>query len=421
MNRQDARTIAAFQASLRRDESGPLDWWQACRERIDLREPEVQAWEYLATSTPEPPSLVGGHSLCGVPVGLKDIIETRDMPTSWGTRGYLKTPGSLVDAALVALLDQQGALIMGKTVSTEMAFFTPGKTRNPHDLTHTPGGSSSGSAAAVADRMVPLAFGTQTAGSIIRPASYCGVFGFKPTFDLISLAGVKSFSPSLDTLGWFANHIEDISTTFTALTQARDIPVLEGLGGVRVGLRNLPGDVPPGSDTEQALVHAAECLEQAGAKVFPLPLDRRYDTLVEHQKIVMAYEAARTLASEYQMCGHSMGEKLIAQIEQGRATPYASYINSRQVTEELKQAITTVFAEDVDLILAASSMGAAPAGLDATGDPLYCRGWTLLGLPCLNLPLYHNGQGLPVGVQLVADRFQDERLLSIARRLMENV
>lgn len=421
MNESEDMTILAFQEKLKRGNIDSLEWWKKCRTRIDLRESEVNAWEYLVADTPALPLVSSDKALCGVPVGLKDIIETRDMPTAWGTKGYLKTSGSLVDASLVALLEQQGALIMGKTVSTEMAFFTPGKTRNPHDLTHTPGGSSSGSAAAVADRMVPLAFGTQTAGSIIRPASYCGVFGFKPTFDLISLAGVKSFSPSLDTLGWFANHIEDICSTFSALTQARDIPVLEDLGGVRVGLRNLPGDVAPGSDTQQALIHATECLEQAGAKVFPLPLDYRYDALVEHQKIVMAYEAARTLASEYRMCGHSMGEKLIAQIEEGRATSYSSYITSRRIAEELKQAITTVFAEDVDLILAASSEGAAPFGLDATGDPLYCRGWTLLGMPCLNLPLYYNSKGLPVGVQLVADRFQDERLLSLARGLMENI
>ncbi len=173
-------------------------------------------------------------------MGLKDIIETADLPTLWGTRGYLYSPGALMDAALVTLLKEQGALIMGKTVSTALAYFTPGKTRNPHDLMRTPGGSLSGSAAAVADGMVPLAFGTQTAGSMIRPASFCGVFGFKPTFDTVSAADVKSFSPSLDTLGWFARHIEDICTTFSALNRAPLISPLDSLAGVRVGVRSLP-------------------------------------------------------------------------------------------------------------------------------------------------------------------------------------
>ena len=279
-------TIDNYQTLLSEGSAQPLDWWQACRERIEQREPEVQAWEALTAEPAVLDARLADKPLYGVPVGLKDIIDTVDLPTSWGTRGYLHSPSALMDAALVTLLKQQGALIMGKTVSTELAYFTPGRTRNPLDPERTPGGSSSGSAAAVADGMVPLAFGTQTAGSIIRPASFCGVFGFKPTFDLISPAGIKAFSPSLDTLGWFARRIDDICTTFSALTRAPTIPALASLAGVRVGLRSLPGDETLSPEVRQALDEVAGRLERAGAEVVPLPPDGRFDALVEEQKIV---------------------------------------------------------------------------------------------------------------------------------------
>lgn len=412
-------TIAGFQRQLVRGDSDPLDWWLACQNCIKENEDDVQAWEYIAKEIPDPAdTILGGAFLKGVPVGIKDIIETCDMPTAWGTGGYLRTSNSLVDAPLVTLLKQQGAMILGKTVSTELAFFTPGKTRNPHDLTRTPGGSSSGSAAAVAAGMVPLAFGTQTAGSIIRPASYCGVFGFKPTFGTVSFAGVKSFAPSLDTIGWFANHIDDICTTFSALTRA---PVINGphnLRGVRIGMRSLPGDQALNADAWEALKHAQARFEEAGAIVTPLALDSRFDALVVHQKVVMAYEAAQTLASEYLTYSDKMGSELVALIEEGKATPYAHYTKAKQTRDQLQHALTAVFANDVDVILAASASGVAPKGLEATGDPLFCRAWTLLGVPCLNLPLSQSDQGLPIGVQLIGGRFEDVKLLSIAHALI---
>nr|WP_240457705.1 amidase [Halomonas socia] len=411
-------TIDAYQAALAEDRAKPLDWWHACILHIDQREAEVQAWEALAEAPGALDERLAERPLYGVPVGLKDIIETVDLPTRWGTRGYLHSDGALVDAALVTLLKEQGALIRGKTVSTEFAYFTSGKTRNPHDLTRTPGGSSSGSAAAVADGMVPLAFGTQTAGSMIRPASFCGVFGFKPTFDTVSAAGVKSFAPSLDTLGWFARHIEDICTTYSALTRAAHITPLESLAGVRVGVHSLPSEPPLGADVERALVHALARLEQAGAVLVPLVLDARYEALVEHQKVVMAYEAAQTLASEYARFAKQMGPKLVELIEEGRALSHARYLEARRAADAMQQALSGVFDEQVDVILAASALGVAPEGIEATGDPIYCRAWTLLGVPCLNLPLSHGTDGMPVGVQLVANRWQDARLLQIARTLM---
>lgn len=418
MNFDSKMTIDAYQETLAKGQAEPLAWWHACRARIEADEPQVQAWEALAESPAALDSGLAARPLYGVPVGLKDIIETVDLPTGWGTRGYLHAPSSLVDAALVTLLQEQGALIMGKTVSTELAYFTPGKTRNPHDVTRTPGGSSSGSAAAVAAGMVPLAFGTQTAGSMIRPASYCGVFGFKPTFDTLSAAGVKSFSPSLDTLGWFARHIEDICTAFSALTRAPDIASLGDLTGVRVGVHSLPSALARGDDVEQALAHARSTFEQAGAEVVPLTLDDRYEGLVEQQKVVMAYEASQTLASEYARFSDRMGPKLVELIEEGRTISYSRYREAMMAAASLQQEVTDVFATQVDVILAASATGVAPEGIEATGDPVYCRAWTLLGVPCINLPMSQGTAGMPVGVQLVADRWQDQRLLQIAYTLM---
>lgn len=418
MNHHSEMTIDAYQIALAKGQAEPLDWWHACAARIDQREPDVQAWEALASVPAVPDARLAESPLYGVPVGIKDIIDTTDLPTSWGTGGYLHSSGSLVDAALVTLLKEQGALIMGKTVSTEFAYFTPGKTRNPHDISRTPGGSSSGSAAAVAAGMVPLAFGTQTAGSMIRPASYCGVFGFKPTFDTLSAAGVKSFASSLDTLGWFARHMEDICTTFSALTRAPHITPRESLSGVRVGVRSIPGNMPLDADVEQALAHAQARLEKAGAELVPLALDEQYEALVEHQKVVMAYEAAQSLASEYASFADQMGPKLVELIKEGKAISYPRYLEARRAANTQQQALNQVFECEVDVILAASAPGVAPVGVEATGDPLYSRAWTLLGVPCLNLPLSHGAAGMPVGVQLVANRWQDEQLLQVALTLM---
>lgn len=423
MHSQPGMTIEDFQRRLTRGESQLTDWWRVCQRQIEAREAEVQAWEYVADEMPEPNLALAEDALLkGVPVGLKDLIETRDMPTCWGTGGYLSSAGSLVDAPLVTLLKRHGAQIVGKTVTTELAYFRPSKTRNPRDPSRTPGGSSSGSAAAVAAGMVPLAFGTQTVGSVIRPASYCGVFGYKPTFGTVSFAGIKSFAPSMDTLGWFANHIDDICTTFCALTRSPAIETRpEALNGVRVGICALPTHQDLAPEVQQAIGHAQAVMERAGARVAPLSLETRFNALIEHQQAVLAYEAAQSLASEYQHHASRMGEKLVELIEEGLTLPYARYVAAKREAEQLRLLLSEVFAKEVDVILAPSAPGAAPEGLDSTGDPLFSRAWTLLGVPCLNLPLSRNEQGLPVGVQLIGDRFQDEKLLSIARALMKGL
>ncbi|RUR34859.1 amidase [Vreelandella nanhaiensis] len=413
-------TLASFQLSLSRGELSPLDWWRACRERITAVEPTLQAWEFLA---PEPTitehdSRQPRSALCGVPVGIKDIIDTTRMPTTWGTQGYHRVNGADMDAAIVTQLTRLGGLPMGKTVSTEYAYFQPSKTRNPHDPTRTPGGSSSGSAAAVATGMVPVALGTQTVGSIIRPASYCGVVGFKPTHGTLSVAGVKALAPSLDTLGWFTRHMEDTRTLFTILTGSEPITVSTRLDGVRVGLCRVPSDPPPSLETIAALETAAARMAALGAELNPIDLGASFDALVSHQKVILAYEATRALTSERDRFEPSMSPALISLLDEGRNLSLAQYWQSQQAAECSRSTLSQYFAEHFDILLSPSAPGVAPQGLASTGDPVYSRAWTMLGVPCINLPLHWTPQGLPVGIQLIADRYQDQQLLSIASALM---
>lgn len=391
----------------------------ACRARIAEREADVRAWVYL---TPEHEqsrqrAMSAQAPLADIPVGIKDIMDTHDMPTAWGT-DYLYASSSPADAAAVALLRRAGAIVLGKTVSTELAYFTPGKTRNPHDSARTPGGSSSGSAAAVADRMVPLALGSQTAGSIIRPASFCGVVGFKPTFDAVPLAGVKGFSPSLDTVGWFARSVEDIALAHGALT-ASATPSLDGtaLRGLRVGIRGIPDDAPLDADAARVLDDARRALVDAGAHVADLDLPSSYDDLVSVQQRVMAYEAARTLAYEYNHFRERMGPKLVALLDEGLTITPEHYRAALRTAAEHRRHIAERFT-GVDVILTPSAIGEAPLGHEATGDPVYCRAWTLLGLPCISLPLGTGAHGMPIGMQFIGSERADAKLLGIAREVM---
>lgn len=323
-----------------------------------------------------------------------------------------------MDAAIVTQLTDLGALPMGKTVSTEYAYFKPSKTCNPHASPRTPGGSSSGSAAAVAAGMVPVALGTQTVGSIIRPASYCGVVGFKPTHGTLSVAGLKPLAPSLDTLGWFTRHMEDTLTLFTALTSSDPIIAMTRLDGVRVGLCRVPNTTTPSPEANEALEGAAAQMSALGAEIIPIDLGVSFDDLVTHQQLILAYESTRALASERKKFEASMSPALITLLDEGKAVSLSRYWQSRQATERAKIALSQHFAERFDVLLAPSATGVPPEDLESTGDPIYSRVWTLLGVPCVNLPLHWTSQGLPVGVQLISDRYQDQRLLSIASSLV---
>ncbi|KAA0010272.1 amidase [Billgrantia pellis] len=419
MNDWNPLSIADFQRRLGAGEVGPLDWWDACREMIEAKETGLGAWACLA---PRPSETLPtkGHDLpplLGVPVGIKDIIETRDLPTTWGTR-YQRLEHAPTDAAIVTRLASLGALVMGKTVTTEFAYFQPSGTRNPHDPGRTPGGSSSGSAAAVAAGMVPVALGTQTVGSIIRPASYCGVVGFKPTHGTLPLSGVRALAPSLDTLGWFTRTVEDTRTVFQALTGSEGLGHRVSLAGTRIGLCPIPGSLVLAPEVCAALELASQRLAAEGAEIIEIPADPARDELTAHQHVVLAYEAARELASERILFRDEMSGALEALLEEGERIPLKAYQEARIASEHARQRMTEIFSGGIDFLIAPSATGAAPEGLESTGDPLYSRAWTLLGMPCINLPIYWSEEGLPVGVQLIANRFQDVHLLAVSNRIL---
>jgi amidase len=400
---------------LARGELSAEELTHACLARIAAREPTVQAWESLD----EERALAGARRadasgrkgpLHGLPVGVKDLIDTVDLPTSYGTslhRGHRPAR----DAACVAALRAAGAVILGKTVTTELAYFTPGKTRNPRDPSRTPGGSSSGSAAAVADAMVPAALGTQTAGSVIRPASFCGVFGFKPTHGQLPLEGVKVISPSLDTLGVFGRDLDDL-------------PLLAGVLGLRI-VPEPPPDRPrialcrtaqwefAEPATRKLVEEAAVTLERAGARVEELRWPAALDAAFEAQKTIMAAEMASSLQPERRAGEARLGEQLRKLFREGDAARETSYPAAVEQAARLRPLFDEV-AAPFDALLTPAAQGEAPQGLGFTGDPVFNRIWTLLHGPCLSLPLARGPAGMPVGLQLVAGRGRDARLLAAA-------
>jgi Asp-tRNA(Asn)/Glu-tRNA(Gln) amidotransferase A subunit family amidase len=386
----------------------------ACLDRIASEEPRVQAWQWLeperamaqaraADACPRPP-------LYGLPVGVKDIIDTADLPTACGSPVY-RDRRPTRDAACVAALRSAGGVILGKTVTTEFALYTPGRTRNPRGLTHTPGGSSSGSAAAVAAQMVPAALGTQTAGSVIRPASFCGVFGFKPTFGRLLLEGVHPLAPSLDTLGVFTRALEDVHLLLAALGLPLDDALLSRLPRVGLWRTELWGLAAPAA--QQCAEGAARALAAAGAPVRDVELTVEGGSLAEAQATVMGVEAASTLSHLRNTHAEALSSKLRMFVDEGLATPPARYRAALALAEAGRRRAAEVFLE-VDVLLTPSAIGEAPAGLDTTGDPAFNRIPTLLGLPCLNVPGAVGPEGLPVGLQLLGRAGGDAALLAVA-------
>jgi len=389
---------------------------EACLSRIAAREPEVRAWAALdpdlalheARARDKGPRLGPLH---GVPFAVKDILDTADLPTAYGSPIY-DGHRPRTDAACVAQLRAAGAIMLGKTVTCEFAGFAPGPTRNPLNLAHTPGGSSSGSAAAVADFMVPVGLGTQTGGSILRPASYCGVIGFKPTYDSISRAGLKLASESLDTIGLLARTIDDIALLADVLSAREPRPV-EPLAPLRIGLcRTFLWD-KAGSETQQAVEWAAEKLA-FHVEVRDLALPEGFQALVEARAIIDDFERARALAHEWKHHRHLLGRHIAATIERGLAIPPARYGDALRLAAAARTLLPAIFA-DVDLILTPCATGEAPHGLESTGDSTFQGLWTLLHVPTINLPTHHGPHGLPVGIQLVAPLYEDTRLLRFAR------
>jgi Asp-tRNA(Asn)/Glu-tRNA(Gln) amidotransferase A subunit family amidase len=374
----------------------------SCRARIAALEPELHAWVHLAGDAP----VGSGGPFDGLPVGVKDVIDTADMPTEFGSAVHRgRRPSE--DAACVALLRRAGATALGKTVTTELASFTPGPTRNPHGLGHTPGGSSSGSAAAVAAGMVPVALGTQTAGSVVRPASFCGVAGYAATHGELAMRGVQPLAPGLDTLGVFARDVADLALVRAALLAA-PMPATAAPAAPRIAVWEAPDlDAP----MRAALAASAEALGAAGAVVVRPELGAVVAELTGLHQLVMRFEIARTLAWEDDR-RDLLSDHLVAEIDAGMRIGVAELHAARERVQQLRATLERLVG-DCDAVLAAGAGGSAPAGLDSTGSPAQSRPWHVLGLPVVALPAGIDDAGLPLGVQLVGRRWGDDALLAL--------
>lgn len=394
----------------------------ACLERIAAREEVIHAWVHLdeeaalATARALDDGPIRGP-LHGVPVAIKDIFDTCDMPTGYGSPIY-DGHRPVADAATVALLREAGAITLGKTVTTEFAYFQPGPTVNPHNPAHTPGGSSSGSAAAVADFMAPLAFGSQTAASLTRPAAYCGLVGFKAAHGRFSLAGVKPLAHSLDSLGWLTRSVTDAAYVYEVLT-ARAAPESAPVrpGPPRIALCRTPDWDAAEPPMQAALETAGAGLADAGAAVGELVLPDGFGGLVDAHKAVMAYEAVRAFAWERTHRREQMSEAIGSLLETGLGLPFADYLAALEEVEKRRVELAALFT-DWDAILAPAAPGEAPAGLEATGDPIFSRMWTVLGVPSLCLPLATGPHGLPLGLQLVGPANEERRLFDVGQWVM---
>jgi amidase len=392
-------------------------------DRIGEREPQVQAWQHLnidaALKMARHLDQFGSGPLKGIPIGVKDIIDTVDMPTGYGSSLY-ETFRPPRDAACVALARHAGALILGKTVTTEFAYFQPGKTRNPHDPSRTPGGSSSGSAAAVASGMVPLAFGTQTAGSIIRPASFCGCVGYKPTLGLIDRTGVRPFADSLDTVGVFATTIGDAAFCASVITGRPKLRIDDGAFRPRIGLTRTHAWEAAEPATATALAEAAARLRAAGLEVREVALPDRWRGLLEAQKTIMAFEAARSHAPEMLTATDHLSVKLRELLEAGALIPPEDYDAAKVLIAEARAGFSDVL-DGLDVLLTPSAPGEAPEGLGATGDPVFSRMWTALGVPCISVPGLTGPSGMPVGVQVVGRWDDDRRALAASAAIGQSL
>jgi Asp-tRNA(Asn)/Glu-tRNA(Gln) amidotransferase A subunit family amidase len=390
---------------------------EACLAHIAAREPAVKAWSHLdrAGALDAARRLDAGPRsglLHGIPIGVKDVIDTADMPTTYGSPIYARHRACM-DGATVALARAAGAVVLGKTVTTEFANRHPGPTVNPHNPAFTPGGSSSGSAAAVADFMVPMATGTQTGGSVIRPASFCGVHALKPSFGLFGTSGVKPNTELLDTVGVMARSVGDLALGFAALTQTPFAGAPAGDRAPRIGVCRTPYWDKAQPESRQAVEAAAQRLGRAGAAVRDVALPADYARLQDAQATLSGFEAPRNHADELRRHGTQLSAALREKIDEGRGLTLDAHHAARRYAERCRAGFADAMA-GCDVLLTPSAPGEALRGLDSTGDPIFNGLWTLLYVPCVTLPGFQGPNGLPVGVQLVAPRFHDRALLDAA-------
>ncbi len=389
---------------------------EACLARVAAREPDVRAWVHIdvddvlaqARARDAEPRRSALH---GIPVGIKDIIDVANMSAEYGSPIYAGNQARS-DAACVAALRKAGAIIMGKTVTTEFAMRHPNKTRNPHNLAHTPGGSSSGSAAGVADHMMPLGLGTQTGGSVLRPSSYCGVVGFKPSFCLINRAGVKPNSESLDTVGLIARGVEDIALSLPVVTECA-APVLSAMNKPRIGFCRTPQWASAELATVAAIEAAAATFARAGARVTEFTLPPAFNAMAAAHGVINDYEAFRALSHELRTASDKISATLQPRLPRWAATTVEAYINAQNIVADCQRMLRDVF-KDYDALLVPSAPGEAPVTLNSTGESTFNSIWTALHVPAITLPAGKGPNGLPVGVQLVGPFGADYALLACA-------
>jgi amidase len=393
---------------------------RASLDRIAARDKDVKAWAFVDPDIALEQARARDRAqtkgpLAGVTIGVKDIIDTFDMPTDMGSPIYANNR-TAYDASCVAMVRAAGAVILGKTVTCEFAGLTPNVTRNPHSLAHSPGGSSSGSAAAVGDHMCAVAFGTQTGGSVLRPASFCGAVGYKPSYNLICRGGIKFAAESRDTIGLIARSVDDVDLVASVLTGRSASKRREG--APKFGLcRTHMWDIAK-PETVHAIDDAMKRLTAAGATFRDVSLPSSFEALAEARTVINPVERARSMAPEWNSHRALISPGLTRQIEEGLKVPYARYLASLQRMKACRDELAAVFG-DAEVLLAPCVTGEAPKGLETTGDTRFQEFWTALHVPTISLPTHKGPNGLPVGIQLVGRIYDDESLLSVARFVFE--
>ena len=404
---------------IRGREITPVEVVESCLARVGEREDSVHAWSYLAAdealgrakSLTEELNRGGPRSvLHGIPFGVKDIFDTAGMPTEWGTAVHRgRVPSS--DAKVVADLASMGAVVLGKTHTTAYAYFDPAPTRNPHNPAHTPGGSSSGSAAAVADGMVPFALGSQTMGSVLRPASFCGICGLKPTFGALPVEGIMRFSPTLDHAGLFARTVGDMVFLWRSLMGVS--PAIEP--PLRLGVPPWPIDANLEPEMEEGFGQCLERLREGGHSVEPISLPESFAKLPQTIQVVMRFEAARIHGEDLRKHGTDIGAKLAALLEDGLTIEESEYKTALSNLDQAREDFAALTRE-CPIWATPSALGAAPRGLETTGDPRCNAPFTALGVPSISLPFGKAAGGLPLGLQLSVPAGGGTLLLAAAQR-----
>jgi Asp-tRNA(Asn)/Glu-tRNA(Gln) amidotransferase A subunit family amidase len=388
---------------------------ELCAEAIAARENDIGAFVTLdlaGARRAADDARLSSLPLRGLPVGFKDIFDTADLPTQYGSAVYANNRPA-ADATAVVMTRQAGGIVLGKTVTTQFASLVPSATRNPRNLAHTPGGSSAGSAAAVAAGMVPLAFGTQTAGSVIRPAAFCGVAAFKPSYRLIPMVGVKDVAWHLDTAGLFGAGVVDVAFAAAVILQ-RELRVdtaAPAAPRIAVARTHLWPKASPAM--QQAVESAARIAAAAGAKVADLELSPIVEDAYEAQFTIQDYENIRALAFEYERHRERIDPLLRTQLDRAAAISVDEYDAARRLASRARQLLADAMT-DYNVILTPSAPGAAPHGFATTGDPMFNRLWTLMGAPCINVAGLNDGDGLPLGIQIVGRFGRDHAALEAA-------